>query len=229
MKMHKIAPRRFLKLNCLVVGTAMAVLTSCQSNPQTSPNPAAAPSGKATPEHPVGGPCEGCEAIYEYGDRVLTSIDTLPEYQETEPKIHLSGTVYQSDGSTPAADVIVYIYHTNRQGIYPPGKNATGWARRHGYLRGWTRTDADGHYEFYTFRPAAYPERSSPEHIHITIKEPAHNEYYIDPIQFDDDPLLTQTERSNCQNRGGTGIVEVNEGKVVRDIVLGKNIPGYRN
>ena len=28
----------------------------------------------------VGGPCEGCEAIYEYGNKVLNSINTYKQY-----------------------------------------------------------------------------------------------------------------------------------------------------
>ena len=55
----------------------------------------------------LGGPSEGCEALLEYGDKVLSSETTLPLYDETEPKIELTVTVYQSDGSTPAPDVII--------------------------------------------------------------------------------------------------------------------------
>ena len=40
----------------------------------------------AKPKGRIGGPCEGCEAIYEYGDKKLTSIDTLPGFQNNEPK-----------------------------------------------------------------------------------------------------------------------------------------------
>lgn len=210
----------------IMMGIEIAALTSCQSTPHTGTGTASAPTGRATPEQTVGGPCEGCEAIYEYGDRILSSTDTLPEYQETEPKIHLSGTVFQNDGISPAANVIVYIYHTNREGIYPAREGDTGWGRRHGYFRGWAQTDADGRYEFFTFRPGAYPQRSTPEHIHITIKDPDHNEYYIDSVQFDDDPLLTDDERAQCKNRGGSGIVEIHAGEARRDIVLGRNIPG---
>ena len=179
----------------------------------------------------VGGPCEGCEAVFEYLDKKLTSTDTLPKFQETKLKIKLSGTVYQKDGTTPAENVILYIYHTNREGIYETRGNEKGWANRHGYIRGWVRTGKDGKYTFYTFRPAAYPDGREPEHIHIIVKEPDINEYYIDEYVFDDDPLLTKKERNSLENRGGSGIVkpEMRNGilTVVRDIVLGLNIPYY--
>ncbi len=44
-------------------------------------------------------------------------------------------------------------------------------------------------------KPAAYPGRTDPAHIHITIKEPDKSEYYIDDFLFDDDPLLIEHER----------------------------------
>lgn len=179
----------------------------------------------------VGGPCEGCEAIFEYGSNVLTSVDTLPEYQQNEPKLKITGTVFKKDGKTPAENVILYIYHTNRQGIYETNGDETGWAKRHGLIRGWVKTGKDGGYTFYTFRPASYPDRSEPEHIHITVKEPDKNEYYLDNYFFDDDPLLTTEKRNRLENRGGSGVVAPKEGggilTIERHINLGKNIPDY--
>ncbi len=179
----------------------------------------------------VGGPCQGCEAIFEYGNKKLTATDTLPDFERTEPKLKLVGTVFQNDGKTPAADVILYVYQTDRKGIYATQGNEKGWAKRHGYIRGWIKTDKTGKYTFYTFRPVAYPNGMEPEHIHITVKEPTKNEYYIDSVFFNDDPLLTQKERSELNNRAGSGIVKpvLIDGilTVNRDIILGLNIPDY--
>ncbi len=179
----------------------------------------------------VGGPCEGCEAIYEYGTKELKNIDTLPEFENSEPKLKITGKVFQKDGMTPAESVILYIYHTNRQGIYPKKGDEKGWAKRHGYLRGWIKTDKYGNYTFYTFRPASYPEGSDPEHIHMTVKEPGTNEYYIDDYVFDDDPLLTKDKRNKLKNRAGSGIVKpkLEQGifTIHRDLILGLNIPDY--
>ena len=179
----------------------------------------------------VGGGCEGCEAIFEFGEKNLSSFDTLPEFESSEPKLTLTGTVFQRDGKTPAKDVILYVYHTDRTGIYPKKGNETGWGRRHGYLRGWTKTDQNGRYTFYTFRPAAYPGRTEPEHIHLTVKEPDKNEYYLDDYLFEDDPILSQQKRKLLSNRGGSGIGNPQmEGGILtfrRDIILGLNIPDY--
>lgn len=179
----------------------------------------------------LGGPCQGCEALYEYGNKMLTAIDTLPGFEKNEPQLHMQGTVYQQDGETPASDVILYIYHTNRSGIYEKKGDEKGWAKRHGFIRGWVKTGDDGKYEFYTFRPGAYPDRGEPEHIHITIKEPGKREYYIEDFFFEDDPLLNSSKLEKLKQRGGSGIVKplLKKGQleVRRDIILGLNIPNY--
>ena len=179
----------------------------------------------------VGGGCEGCEAIYEYGDKNLVSIDTLPLFEVNNPKLKITGTVFKKDGKSPATDVILYIYHTNRKGIYETRGNEKGWAKRHGFIRGWVKTDANGQYTFYTFRPASYPDRSEPEHIHLTVKEPDKNEYYLDDYVFEDDPLLTPGKLKTRGNRGGSGIMKPDTRNGIlsihRDIILGLNIPGY--
>jgi len=182
--------------------------------------------------HRVGGPCEGCEAVHEYGDQKLSSTATLPLFNELEPKLKITGTVFQQDGRTPAKDVIIYIYQTNLQGIYETKGDEQGWAKRHGFIRAWVKTGSDGKYTFYTFRPASYPNRKAPAHIHITVKEPDKNEYYLDEYVFDDDPLLTPAERKKLTNRGGSGITQpvMRDGMLTisRDLILGLNIPDYQ-
>jgi len=101
----------------------------------------------------------------------------------------------------------VYAYNTNAAGVYPKRGNETGNGRRHGYLRGWARTGADGRYALHTIRPGAYPGRNDPAHIHVTITPPSAEEYWIDEVVFNDDPLLTADRRSKLPNLGGSGIV----------------------
>ena len=189
------------------------------------------PKNNASNYTKVGGPCEGCEAIYEYGDKALKPIDTLPEFGTNDLSLKITGTVYKKGGKKPAQNVILYIYNTNREGIYASRDGEEGWAKVHGYIRGWVKTDKDGRYTFYTFRPASYPNRKEPEHIHMILKEPQRNEYYIDSYVFDDDPLLTTAERSSLENRGGSGIVQLRKqgeiSLIERDIILGLNIPDY--
>ena len=179
----------------------------------------------------IGGPCEGCEAVFEYGNKELTSVDTLPEFENNLPQLKITGTVFQNDGKTPASNVIIYIYQTNQKGIYETKGNEKGWAKRHGHIRGWIKTKTAGKYTFYTFRPAPYPNGQESEHIHITIKEPNKNEYYIDNFVFEDDPLLTKDKIQLLKNRGGSGIVTIQLQDSIqlieRNIILGLNIPDY--
>lgn len=144
---------------------------------------------------------------------------------EPGERLVLTGTVYQSDGVTPASDILIYAYHTNNEGVYPKRGDETGNGQRHGYLRGWLRTDADGSYRIESIRPMPYPGRSNPAHIHMTIKEPGRDEYWIDSVMFDDDPLLTDAARADLPGLGGSGIIKLTRDDQgtwhgARDIVL---------
>lgn len=180
------------------------------------------------------GNCEGCEAIFEHKDHSLpiANRDTLPEFNKEGTPIKITGTIYKAGGKEPAEGVILYVYHTNQEGVYPVTGNEKGWARRHGYIRGWMKTGSDGRYTFYTLKPGTYPSRSESAHIHPTVLEPGGKYYWLDSYLFDDDPLLTEKDRSQESPRGGSsGIITLKkEGDLwtgTRDIELGKNIDGY--
>ena len=215
-----------MQIRIIFISALFAAMAAC--NGQNRSNAA---DTKTQQPKLVGGPCQGCEAIFEYGDLRLSSTDTLPDYAHNNPKLKLTGRVLEKDGKTPARNVIQYIYHTDRKGIYPKKGDEKGWAKRHGYIRGWIKTGKDGRYTFYTFRPGAYPNRGEPEHIHVTVKEPNKNEYYIDDFVFDDDPLLSKNKRAGLRLRGGSGVskpvMENGMLTVHRDIILGENIPDY--
>jgi len=180
----------------------------------------------------VGGSCEGCEAVYESPVPLdqLNNVDTLPDFNDAGPKIEISGIIYHRDGKTPAAGVVLYVYHTDQTGVYPKQGNEKGWAKRHGFIRGWVKTDKNGFYKFYTLVPASYPDSRNPKHIHPTIKEPDKNEYWIDEYLFEGDPYL-QYEKSDRPPRGSNGIIKpvMKDGmlRATRNIILGLNVPDY--
>ena len=186
-------------------------------------------------ERKVGGNCEGCEAIYEslIPFEHLNEVDTLPDFNEAGPKIVISGIIYRADGKTPAPNIILYVYHTDQNGIYPKKGNEKGWAKRHGNLQGWIKTNEKGEYKFYTLVPASYPNSSNPKHIHPTIKEPGFSEYWIDDFVFNDDPLLPAKERNKKNPVGGDGVLnpEMKDGMLyaTRNIILGLNVRDYPN
>lgn len=202
---------------------SLLITSSCASQ---TPAPAGPASGK------LGGPCEGCEAIYEcpVPFEQLGNTAQLPQGPEPAQELILKGRVTDSKGR-PVAGVVIYIYHTDTKGLYSPEAAAKGWGRRHGRLRGWVRTGSNGEYLFRTRMPGTYPDRKAPAHIHMTLKEPGLDAYWVDEIEFDDDPLLTERERKSRQNRCGTGIVKLDRSQqvwiAVRNIELGRNIPGH--
>ena len=184
-------------------------------------------------EKHVGGPCEDCEAVFDF--KLLNpepkATDTLPGFENNEPKIKITGTVFQKDGKTPAENIVLYIYHTNSNGIYKPSNNPIGYEKKHGQYREWLKTGKDGKFAFYTFIPAPYPAGNEPGHIHIYVKEPNTIPYYLDSYLFENDPKLTPEERQSQKNRGGSGIVTIEKNNGIwtanRNLVLGLNVPDY--
>lgn len=210
----------------------MVILSGCNiENPPPTPV-------NATPNHPgerIGGACEEgyCELMYVGMPAVISSVDTSDGWYEMGQRLVVSGTVYRPDGTTPAKDVVIYYHHTDHNGYYSPGKERPEDQTRHGHLRGWVKTDQQGHYTICTLRPAPYPDRSQPAHIHWLIKEPdIANEYWADDLMFEDDELLLPfLEGNKPEYRCGNGIVAItmkgNVQMATRDFTLGLNIPNY--
>ncbi|MGQ0540613.1 MAG: dioxygenase family protein [Blastocatellia bacterium] len=120
------------------------------------------------------------------------------ETDKGEP-IEISGTVFQSDGKTPAAYTLIYLYHTDFEGYY----GRSDKEHRHGRYRGWMLTDKEGKYIFRTIKPAPYPENRFAAHIHMTVTTVKVKEDWIDPILFEGDRLISRQERSRAGQRGG--------------------------
>ncbi len=180
----------------------------------------------------VGGGCEGCELMYVGMPEEIKSEHISIGWQEGNQKLIITGKIYETDGKTPAKNVIVYYWHTDDNGLYSSDSRTPEQAREHGRLRGWVKSDEDGNYKIKTSRPAAYPNDNIPQHIHLSIKEPdIANEYFAD-LYFDDDPLyLKHKKRYGKADRAGTEILRVVlDGDVQiaeHNIILGLNIPDY--
>lgn len=182
---------------------------------------------------PVGDFCDECDSMYAGipDFEKISSVATLAPALEPGEKMEMRGRVLNPDRKTPARDVVLYIYHTDANGIYSPAPDQQE-ARRNGHLRGWVRTNEKGEFSFISVRPAPYPGRSFPAHIHILVKERGKTRYWIDEVWFDDDPLLTPAQRSKAAGRGGNMITHLEKddrgwhGKL--EIILGMKIPNYR-
>ncbi|MCB1608228.1 MAG: hypothetical protein KDI71_14760 [Xanthomonadales bacterium] len=180
----------------------------------------------------IGLPCQGCDEVFIRMPDRLSSQARIAATDQPGQALSIEGVVRDQAGKV-AAGVIVYAYHTDADGIYPNANRTRGASgSRHGDLRGWARTDAQGRYRFDTIRPASYPDTAIPQHVHMHIIEPDCCTYYIDDIVFTDDPLLTERARNAPAKRGGRGVVTpIRDAQgvwsVTRDIVLGQGIADY--
>ena len=108
-----------------------------------------------------------------------------------EPGIPLliSGTVVAPDGKTPLSGVVIYAYHTDATGHYRRVGQSGEAGESDPRLRGWVRTDANGHFEFATIKPAPYPNRDVPAHVHIHAWGTGYPRQWFQ-MEFAGDPLL---------------------------------------
>jgi protocatechuate 3,4-dioxygenase beta subunit len=83
---------------------------------------------------------------------------------DNEPgqRIVIRGHVYGADGKPRR--LAMFAYHTDARGLYD--RDAKGVARLHGTLL----TAPDGSYEIETIKPAPYPNRDIPAHIHVHLR-----------------------------------------------------------
>ncbi|HEY2092751.1 MAG TPA: hypothetical protein VGJ81_12750 [Thermoanaerobaculia bacterium] len=144
----------------------------------------------------------------------------LAPLSEPGQRIVVSGRVLDASGH-PVPHVTIVAYHTDAHGLYrADGSMYSDTAPPR--LRGSLRTDDHGSYDIETIRPAPYPNRSQPAHIHFELRPPTGpHEYAI--LYFADDPLLSAAQRAKqpqaiCRlTPGGKGVL-----RCTRDFHLGK-------
>lgn len=167
--------------------------------------------------------------IYDYSEKQLNSVDTIPDFASRTNKLKITGTIYESDGKTPAKNVLLFIHQADEDGNFELKRHNK---KRYVKHRGWIKTDANGHYTFYTFVPGKYIFSNELTQILPIIKEPNKPEYKIESFVFDNDPLLTKSCRSKIEQTNPNRILKLNkkEGLFVanRDIVLGKEVEIYK-
>jgi protocatechuate 3,4-dioxygenase, beta subunit len=119
----------------------------------------------------------------------LASSGRIAPADEPGTPLVISGTVVVSDGKTPLAGAVVYAYHTDAEGYYRR-KEASGDAgENEPRLKGWVKTGPDGRFEFLTIKPAPYPHREVPAHVHIHAWSARYPRQWFE-LEFAGDPLL---------------------------------------
>jgi protocatechuate 3,4-dioxygenase beta subunit len=148
-------------------------------------------------------PCSSCIA-----PKNIPWQTTIASKDEKGEPLIMSGTIYQPDGITPAEGIVLFVYHTDSTGYY--NKEDDAYNPR---LRGWMKTGPDGKYEFKTIKPAPYPKRTTPAHIHAQVFSPQIPEYSIDEYWFEGDPFITPEEKAKLTGRGGfNSIIKLTRG-----------------
>lgn len=153
-----------------------------------------------------------------------------PAGEPGEPLL-IRGVIYKEDGATPAAHARLFLYHTDRTGIY---SQQSGEPIRVARLRAHARADAQGRYEFLSIRPGAYPGRRNPEHIHVHAAPAGTSEsaildyrWAVPSYHFADDPLLAEEHVRQALERGRFSPVvrltrEEGVWRGIRDLRLGE-------
>lgn len=172
--------------------------------------------------------------IYDYSESNLNAVDSIPDFESKPNQLKITGTIFESDGMTPAKDVLLYIEHADDNGDYQINTENDKRYVRH---RGWIKTNADGQYTFYTFVPGSaidpvtYPRARTMKQIFPVIKESDKAEYNLEAFIFDDDPLLTDRCRAKLKRKGIDNILTLKkDGDIfvaTRNITLDQNIPSY--
>ena len=146
--------------------------------------------------------------------RLAPSRIVIAQPHKGERPLLVEGQVVQTDGKTPAAGVVVYVFHTDASGVYNQRgeRNASpdvveraaslladrGINAKRGApprLRGWVRTDAQGRYVYRTIRPAPYPGGREAAHVHTQLWSYEVPAQWGTSLLFADDPLVAAAER----------------------------------
>lgn len=166
--------------------------------------------------------------IYDYSDKELSNTDSIPDFASKSNPLKITGTVFLSDGVTPAKDVILFINQADEHGNYELKKH---FKKRYVHHRGWVKTDADGHYTFYTFVPGRDRHSNDLKKIHLAIKPPDEVEYVGDDFLFEDDPLLKKSCRKRLDENGIDSILKAvkieNMHVATKNIILKENRNEY--
>jgi protocatechuate 3,4-dioxygenase beta subunit len=139
------------------------------------------------------------DTFFDYNEEQINNIDTIPGFESKDNKLKIYGTIYKSDGITPAKDVILYIEQADENGNFDLRKEN---GIRYVHNRGYVKTDANGNYTFYTYVPGNDRRYNQMQQLFPMIKEPSKPEYEIATFLFDEDPLLSKLCRKRLTKKG---------------------------
>jgi protocatechuate 3,4-dioxygenase beta subunit len=119
----------------------------------------------------------------------LSSTLILVDEKEPGDRLIVSGIVYDRSGKKSMPGITLYVYHTDKDGLYNRDENSVP------QIQGWLKTDKDGRYEIRTIKPGPYPRQRIAAHIHIQASSDGIPEHYVEELHFEDDPYLSERKR----------------------------------
>ncbi|NNF02152.1 MAG: hypothetical protein HKN22_05670 [Bacteroidia bacterium] len=135
----------------------------------------------------------------------------ITESEDDGEILLISGRVINNIDSGAMPNILIYGYHTDKNGYYTKAGTESGVQKWHGKFHGWCKTNDQGEFEIRTIRPAPYPDNTIPAHIHLAIQKPHNSKpFYINDIVFSEDPLTNEQYRSSePYEDGGSGIIDL--------------------
>lgn len=129
----------------------------------------------------------------------LINTDTIPGFDSKPNKLKISGVVYESDGVTPAKNVIISIEQADEHGNF----NVVDENGKKSVINsGSIKTDENGVYTFYTYIPGNDRRFNMQQQLFVFITEADNTSYEIPSFLFDADPLLSKQCRKRISKKG---------------------------
>ena len=143
--------------------------------------------------------------FYDHEGMVLSSEATIVDYDQKTDQLQITGVVYESDGVTPAKDVVIYLYQHDENGEFQFEEENGKKRLRH---RMWIKTDDKGRYTFNTFMPGQaiiplnYPRRYGPKQIYLVAKTNESKDFNLPAFMFEGDDRLSKSCIKRLKRKG---------------------------
>jgi protocatechuate 3,4-dioxygenase beta subunit len=221
-----------IRLGIAVVLLAASVPTACDDSSNepsgvrdvepTTVDDSVSPREPVPTTTPGGDRCSAATAVVVDDDATVTfgPINGVTATTAGGEPLVVVGTVYAHD-CAPLAGATLTMYQTDGDGEYGPGHGTDNMLCC--YLGGSVQTDAQGHFQVNTVRPAHYRGEANPPpaHIHLEVSHPNAPRLNSE-IVFADDELLP----ANAQGQGlivTTPTGDADGWRAVTEIVMGES------
>ena len=132
----------------------------------------------------------------------ITKSYIAPPWESGEPLV-ITGRVVDGDRK-PITKRKLRAWQTNAKGLY----NEPGNGRQEPTLAGLQWTEDDGGYRWETVKPAAYPSRTQPGHVHMELEREGEEPFWR-TLWFEGDALIDDGQREWAAESVETVIIEL--------------------